>query len=73
MKNAKSDKKSDFSRAYEELEEIVRWFEREDADLDESLAKFERGLELAKQCQERLKEVENRVKSIKAKFEAGKE
>jgi len=59
---------SDFSRAYEELEGIVAWFEREDTDLDESLAKFERGLTLVRQCKERLKAVENRVSEIRSKF-----
>ena len=69
MKPTKPEKKSDFGRAYEELEDIVKWFERDNADLDESLAKFERGLELARLCQDRLKEVENRAKQIKVKFE----
>ncbi len=58
----------DFGKAYKELEEIVEWFEREDVDLDEGLKKFERGLQLAKSCKSRLKDVENKVTEIKAKF-----
>ncbi|MFA6603218.1 MAG: exodeoxyribonuclease VII small subunit [Patescibacteria group bacterium] len=58
----------DFGQAYGELESIVAWFEREDTDLDESLAKFERGLTLVRQCKERLQAVENRVSEIKSKF-----
>jgi exodeoxyribonuclease VII small subunit len=61
---------SDFGAAYKELEEIVSWFEREDPDLDEGLKKFERGLALAKLCKDRLKDVENKVSAIKAKFGA---
>lgn len=64
----KADKKTDFGEAYKELEEIVAWFEREDVDLDEGLTKFERGLALAAKCRERIKEVENKVKEIQAKF-----
>jgi len=61
---------NDFGGAYKELEDIVAWFEREDADLEEGLKKFERGLVLSKLCKDRLKEVENKVTQIKAKFGA---
>lgn len=61
---------TDFGAAYKELEDIVAWFEREDADLEEGLQKFERGLVLAKLCKDRLKDVENKVSEIKAKFGA---
>jgi exodeoxyribonuclease VII small subunit len=64
----KTDKTFDFGKAYNELEEIVAWFEKDEPDLDEGLKKFERGLELAKACKERLAQVENRVTEIKAKF-----
>ncbi len=60
--------KFDFGASYEELEDIIAWFEREEVDLEEGLRKFERGLQLAKLCKDRLKEVENRVSEIKAKF-----
>jgi exodeoxyribonuclease VII small subunit len=59
-----------FSKAFEELEEITRWFESEDVDVDEALKRFERGLDLAAQCKKRLSEVENNVKEIKKKYEA---
>ncbi len=61
--------KLNFSKAFEELESITRWFEAGEVDLDEGLKKFERGLELAKQCREKLSEVDNKVKEIKKKFE----
>lgn len=64
----KNTKKQDFGKSYQELEEIIQWFEKEQVDLDEGLKKFERGLELAKQCRQRLKEVENRVNELKTKF-----
>lgn len=64
----KQDKGFDFGEAYKELEGIIGWFERDEVDLEEGLRKFERGLELARMCKGRLKEVENRVVQIKAKF-----
>jgi exodeoxyribonuclease VII small subunit len=65
---AKESKKTNFAEAFNELEEIVRWFESSEVDLEEGLKKFERGLELAQKCRGRLKEVENKVTQIKAKF-----
>lgn len=65
--NPKKDKQS-FQETFAELEALVREFEKGELDLDESLKKFERGLELAAVCKERLSAVENKVKEIKAKF-----
>ena len=70
QKAESKEKGPDFGAAYKELESIIEWFEQEDVDLEEGLKKFERGLQLAKGCKERLKEVENRVTEIKAKFGA---
>ena len=64
----KEAKKANFADAFKELEEIVRWFESSEVDLEEGLKKFERGLELAKKCRSRLAEVENKVTQIKEKF-----
>ncbi len=63
-----ASKKQDFASAFAELEEITKWFETEEVDLDEGLKKFERGLELAAVCKKKLSEVENRVEEIKRKF-----
>ena len=64
----KEAKKTNFAEAFKELEDIVRWFEASEVDLEEGLKKFERGLELAKKCRVRLSEVENKVTQIKEKF-----
>ncbi len=61
--------KINFQKAFEELESITEWFEKGEVDLDEGLKKFERGLELAGTCKEKLSEFENKVKEIKAKYE----
>ncbi len=59
-----------FASAFQELEEITKWFDgEENVDLDEGLKKFERGLELSNELKKKLGEVENKVEEIKTKFE----
>ena len=58
-----------FQQAFTDLERIVVEFEKGDMDLDESLKKFEQGLELADFCKKRLADIENRVIEIKKKFQ----
>ena len=62
------DKKQNFETAFGELEKIVEELEGGEIKLDDSLKKFERGLELAAFCKGRLKEVENKVREIKERF-----
>ena len=57
-----------FAEAFKELEELTEWFEQENVDLDEGLKRFERGLELAEICKKKLSEVENKVTTLKKKF-----
>ena len=64
----KAEKKFNFGEAFDELEKITDWFDKEQIDLEEGLTKFERGLELAAKLKSRLKQVENRVEEIKVKF-----
>ncbi|MBI4599143.1 exodeoxyribonuclease VII small subunit [Candidatus Uhrbacteria bacterium] len=65
---AAKGKTPSFAKAFEELEAITVWFEQSEGDLDEGLKKFERGLELAQACKEKLAEVENKVREIKRRF-----
>lgn len=46
------------------LEETVRKLERGDISLDESLALFEEGVKLTKDCREQLNKAENKVKIL---------
>jgi exodeoxyribonuclease VII small subunit len=62
------EQKFNFEQALKELESITQWFESSDADLDQGLVKFERGMELAQQLKTHLGEVENRVEKIKMRF-----
>lgn len=63
-------KQAPFTEQFAELEEITRWFERGDVDLDEGLKKYERGLVLAALCKDRLQEIENTVTSLKKQYES---
>jgi exodeoxyribonuclease VII small subunit len=58
----------DFAKGFEELEQIARWFEAGEPDLEQGMLKFERALELSSALKERLTEAENKVKEIKARF-----
>jgi exodeoxyribonuclease VII small subunit len=60
----------DFSAKLKELEDITKWFESSEVDLDQALVKFERGMELAGELKTRLQTVENRIEQIKQKFDA---
>jgi exodeoxyribonuclease VII small subunit len=59
-----ADEKISFETAYKELEETVRRLEAGDLTLEESLALFQRGTELAKLCGERLDQVELQVSKL---------
>ena len=58
----------DFKKSIEELEEINRWFQEEEVDLDVGLTKLRRGKDLIKKCRDRLKNVENEFIKIKEEF-----
>ena len=53
-----------FEQAFRELEETVAKLEAGELSLDESLALFQRGMVLAKQCGEMLDRAELRIKEL---------
>lgn len=55
---------ANFEKNIVELEEIVAKLEKNDITLDESLKLFERGVNLASQCNKLLDEVEQKVKVL---------
>lgn len=59
---------TDFGKAFAELQMIADWFEREEPDLEKGLEKFERAMELATLCRERLASAEQRIEQIKKKI-----
>lgn len=54
----------DFEAALTELEKIVEKMESGEQGLEESLAAFQRGIELTRTCQQGLKEAEQRVDKL---------
>lgn len=53
-----------FEQSLEELEALVEQMEDGDLSLEESLAAFEKGVRIARECQEALKEAEQRVQVL---------
>jgi exodeoxyribonuclease VII small subunit len=56
--------KLDFETAMSELEALVERLEQGDLPLEESLAAFERGVTLTRNCQTALKEAEQKVEIL---------
>lgn len=56
----------DFEESLEALESIVEQMEDGDLSLEESLAAFEKGVKLARDCQDALKAAEQRVQVLLA-------
>ena len=63
-KPAKSAAEPSFEKALAELESIVAKMEDGGLSLEQSLAAHKRGLELAKQCRERLEAAQQQVKVL---------
>lgn len=63
----KKSSSTDFGKAFTELQGIADWFEHEEPDLEKGLEKFERAMELAALCRERLAEAEQKIEQVKKK------
>ncbi len=57
-------KPESFEKLFAELEETIAKLEAGDLSLDESLALYQRGMELAKQCGDLLDQAELRIKVL---------
>jgi exodeoxyribonuclease VII small subunit len=58
------DKSESFEKLFSELEDTIAKLEAGDLPLDEALALFQRGMELAKQCGALLDQAELRIKEL---------
>ncbi len=54
-------KKPDFETSLKELEEVVEQLETSDLALDETLAKYEKGIKIYKQCHQILEKAEKKI------------
>ncbi len=64
MGNRNSEEKIDFEQALAELEKIVKQLENGSLPLEQSLALFERGVKLARQCREKLQAAELKINKL---------
>ncbi len=60
-----------FEQSMEELEKVVRQLEKGELSLDSSVAAFESGIKLAKECEKKLTEAKGKVEQL-VKDESGK-
>lgn len=63
------DMAENFEASMSKLEEIVKKLETGDVTLDESLALFEQGIKLSKNCQKMLDDAEKKVSVLTANSE----
>lgn len=68
MKSKKSSKQS-FADDFSALERIVKDFEADRFNLDDSLEQFEKGLQIAERLKKTLEGVENKIISLKKKYD----
>jgi exodeoxyribonuclease VII small subunit len=59
-----SNKKPSFEKALNELETLVETMEQGELTLEESLKSFERGVLLTRNCQQALKEAEQKIQIL---------
>ncbi len=64
MEKSMPKKQETFEQLYQELEKTVEKLEAGNLSLDESLALYERGMQLARQCSEQLDRAELRLKEV---------
>lgn len=62
--NTSSTSIADFEKSLDELEKLVRDLEQGELSLEQSLAAFERGVKLTRECQSALKNAEQRVEQL---------
>ena len=64
MADSKDNNLKDFEKSLQNLEKIVNNMESGELGLEESLAQFEKGIKLARNCQDTLTNAEFRVEQL---------
>lgn len=52
-----------------ELEEIAQYLQSSEVDLDQAIAQYEKGIEIAKNLRSYLRTAENKVETLKQNFD----
>ena len=72
MNNKKTTKNDlDFEEALNELEKVVQSLEEGELTLEQSLEKFQKGIELTKICNEKLSKAEKTIEKLTQNSETG--
>ena len=61
MPKPKETKVTNFEKSLQELEDIVSRMEKGDLSLEDSLEHFERGIKLSRECQQALRNAEQKI------------
>ena len=64
-----SDQKPNLKEKLAELETLLEWFEQDDLDIEQALAKYEKGTALAGSIREQLTTIENKITVLEKKFD----
>ena len=64
---ARKQNSTTFEKALDEFEKLVASMEEGDLTLEDSLKKYERGMELSRICQQALEQAEQRVRVLSEK------
>ncbi len=64
---AKKESSFHLEKALQELEEITEKMEAGQLPLEESLALFEQGIQLSRQCQKQLEQIEQKIQLLSEK------
>ena len=64
-----SKKEANLQEQLKDLEAIVAWFEQDDIEIEEAIAKFEEGSKLAEDIKQKLEGLENKITVLKQRFD----
>lgn len=64
-----SQSKNDLTTKLKELDELLEWFEQDDLDIEQAIAKYEKGSELTRSIREQLTSIENKITVIEQRFD----
>lgn len=70
---AGSKKKTTFEEALKQLEQIAEQIEEGKIGLEESIGRYEQGMELVRYCREVLTQAENKIQQIQARADGSPE
>lgn len=56
--------KKSYQQLKQELDAVMLWFESDEVNVDEAVAKYEQGLKLVQELETYLQTVENKIKKV---------